>query len=198
MLLSLLTRKIKQRGFRGSYTGQLSSYNLPVYLCNYEALAAGDFMIVASRYFVIFEDTVNTLYNDSSYNDIRLITIRYIYKPDLLCKITIFSVFRYHKIDDRTHRQIVISKFSPFELTYLKPLISLITLNYNRKSYFFINFYTSSSSLLRIRAPTALACGLGTGLAHPRLVFLYLEALLGPFFSLDLLSSFSYTLMIRS
>jgi hypothetical protein len=35
-------------------------------------------------------------------------------------------------------------------------------------------------------------------LAHPRLVFLYLEALLGPFFSLDLLSSFSYTLMTRS
>jgi hypothetical protein len=44
----------------------------------------------------------------------------------------------------------------------------------------------------------ALACGLGTGLAHPRLVFLYLEALLDPFFSLDLLSSFSYTLMTRS
>jgi hypothetical protein len=56
--------------------------------------------------------------------------------------------------------------------------------------------------MLRIRPPVALApalaCGLGTGLAHPRLVFLYLEALRGPFFSLDLLSSFSYTLMTRS
>jgi hypothetical protein len=60
MLLSLLTRKIKLRGFRGSHTGQPSSNNLPVYLCNYEALAAGDFMIVASRYFVVFEDIAGT------------------------------------------------------------------------------------------------------------------------------------------
>jgi hypothetical protein len=90
--------------------------------------------------------TVNALYNDSSCNDIRLVTIRYPYKPDLLCKITIFSVFRYRKVNNRTHRQIVIFKFSPFELAYLKPLISPTTLNYNRKSYFSINLYTSSSS----------------------------------------------------
>src|SRR2546421_8848040 len=84
--------------------------------------------------------TVNAGYNDSSCNDIRPITIRYACKPDLLCKITIFSVLRYRKINDRTHRQIVISRF------YSQRLLSPTTLNYNGKYYFFRGFYISFSS----------------------------------------------------
>jgi hypothetical protein len=47
--------------------------------------------------------------------------------------------------------------------------------------------------LLRIRPPAVLAQAWRTHVA-----FLHLAALLGLFCSLDLLSSFSYTLMIRS
>jgi hypothetical protein len=47
---------------------------------------------VAGQAGILKGATVNAGYNDSSCNDIRPITIRYACHPDLLYKITIFSV----------------------------------------------------------------------------------------------------------
>src|ERR1700733_12954295 len=41
--------------------------------------------------------TVNPRYNDSQYNDFRIITMRYAGTVDFMCRITINPVYRYRK-----------------------------------------------------------------------------------------------------
>jgi hypothetical protein len=45
----------------------------------------------------VLHNTVNPRYNDSRYNDFRIITMRYARTVDFMCRITINPVYRYRK-----------------------------------------------------------------------------------------------------
>jgi hypothetical protein len=65
--------------------------------------------------------TVNPRYNDSQYNDFRIITMRYAGTVDFMCRITINPVYRYRKDLASNLAGIVILRRAG---NMLKPIIS--------------------------------------------------------------------------